>query len=284
MTNPWCVAALTFAVVGVGCAPPSPTARVSPEGGVGALVMAHGGSDEWNRAVSDLIEPLSARIPTALAFGMADPVTLQAAVNTLEGLGVTQIVVVRLFVSGHSFLTRTEYLFGLRSDLPGVDDPPAPVRRSADVTVSTHGLVDSPLSGAILADRVRDLSTRPDHEAVLILAHGMGRDDENNHLLRQLNSLADSVRALGSFIDVRVATLREDWEAKRDRAEVDVRSFVAKHADRGHRVIVVPFRLSGFGPYRDVLDGLEYVSNGVGLIPHPKIAEWIGKQVAAAMP
>jgi hypothetical protein len=255
---------------------------VEPDAGVGALVMAHGGSDEWNRTVEDAIEPLRAQIPTVVAFGMANPVTLQAAVDTLESRGVKRIVVVRLFISGQSFFTRTEYLFGLRTDLPGVSDPPAALRRSAEITVTEEGLVDSPQSGAILADRVRALSTGPDREAVLILAHGMEPDEENDRLLRQLNSLADSVRALGPFREVRVATLREDWEAKRAPAEADIRSFVAKHADRGHRVIVVPFRLSGFGPYREVLDGLEYVSDETGLLPHGKIADWIREQITAA--
>jgi hypothetical protein len=43
---------------------------------------------------------------------------------------------------------------------------------------------------------------------------------------------------------------------------------------------VIPFRVHGFGPYADVLEGLEYVSDGKGLIPHSEIAHWLEQQVA----
>ena len=39
-------------------------------------------------------------------------------------------------------------------------------------------------------------------------------------------------------------------------------------------MIVVPARLSGFGPYAEVLEGLDYVGTS-GLLPHPLITEWI---------
>jgi hypothetical protein len=41
---------------------------------------------------------------------------------------------------------------------------------------------------------------------------------------------------------------------------------------------VIPFRVQGFGPYAKVLEGLDYVSDGQGLIPHPSVTEWIGHQ------
>lgn len=50
----------------------------------------------------------------------------------------------------------------------------------------------------------------------------------------------------------------------------------------GERVIVVPFRLSGFGPYAEVLEGLEYEADGRGLLPHPQLSEWIRQSAAQA--
>ena len=52
--------------------------------------MAHGGDGEWNQAVVDAVEPLRAPLPTALAFGMADPTSLAAGVDSLSGCAPTR--------------------------------------------------------------------------------------------------------------------------------------------------------------------------------------------------
>ena len=92
----------------------SPTAET-----FGVLVMAHGGTEEWDRTVRDAVAPIAAAVPTAIAFGMADADSLQAATTELEQRGVTRIAVVRLFISGASFLERTEQILGLRPGAPG---------------------------------------------------------------------------------------------------------------------------------------------------------------------
>ena len=71
-----------------------------------------------------------------------------------------------------------------------------------------------------------------------------------------------------------VVTLREDWEEERVAAEHDIRRRVAAEASAGRQVIVLPFRLFGFGPYAEVLNGLEYRA-GHGLLPHDAVAEWV---------
>jgi hypothetical protein len=38
----------------------------------GILLMAHGGSEEWNRAVEEVVVPLASRQPVEISFGMAD--------------------------------------------------------------------------------------------------------------------------------------------------------------------------------------------------------------------
>src|SRR5262245_49914568 len=68
----------------------------------GLLIMAHGGSPDWNKAVLAAVEPLKDRYPVEVAFGMADACSLQEGVRTLETKGVRKVGVVRLFVSGES--------------------------------------------------------------------------------------------------------------------------------------------------------------------------------------
>lgn len=98
---------------------------------VGVLVMAHGGDPAWNAVVEEAVAPLRALRPTALAYGMADAESLQHAVYDLERQGVRKIAVVRLFLSGDSFLTRTEKILGVA---PGAGP-------KADLAVSDHDAV-----------------------------------------------------------------------------------------------------------------------------------------------
>ncbi len=80
------------------------------------------------------------------------------------------------------------------------------------------------------------------------------------------------------FTDLHVETLREDWPRARKAAEQRIRAFVRAGNQAGETVLVIPFRVSGFGPYRRVLQGLEYKADGRGFLPHPAITEWMQTQ------
>jgi hypothetical protein len=89
---------------------------------VGVLILAHGGSPEWNKSVIDATGAIKNDYPVEVAFGMALPRTMQEGIDKLESQGVNKIIVVPLFISSYSFIIRqNEYLFGLREELA---DPP----------------------------------------------------------------------------------------------------------------------------------------------------------------
>jgi sirohydrochlorin cobaltochelatase len=282
----------------LGCAVEHPTTQnaAPPEpkrDDFGVLVMAHGGPPEWNAAVLDAVKPLQAQQPVEVAFGMADAISIRDAVAELERGGVRRIAVVRLFVSGSSWLERTEQIVGV---LPGAPahDPAAHteahgghsmaffrVDSSSSFAISTAGLAEAEEMGPILADRAKALSKDPAHEDVLVLAHGPGDDTENEQWLAQIDARAEAIRAAAPFRRVEVATLREDWPEERKVAEQRIRAFVERAKAEGGRAIVIPFRVHGFGPYADVLQGLEYSSSGDGLLPHPNVTAWIERQVTS---
>ncbi|VAX40336.1 hypothetical protein MNBD_PLANCTO03-1900, partial [hydrothermal vent metagenome] len=279
------------------------------------------------------------------AFGMAKTSTLKAAVERLDAQGVDHIAVVRMFISGSSFLDKTEYILGLRESLdseaghtmpavttphsspkdslhtppkgkphkPGMKDmpgthaeeageghrkmdmpgsmggsmmmePPVPIESDATFFLSTEGVGASPLIDDILLARVRALSIDPATEAILILAHGPGDDAENEQWLIDMERRADRLGGFGPFVEIRCETLREDWPGRRAEAEKRIRAFVKAQDEAGVRVLVVPFRVAGFGPYGKVLEGLDYTADGLGFSPHPNMTRWIDQTARATLP
>ena len=270
-------------------------------GDLGVLVMAHGGGTVWNAEVTAMLEPLHKDYPLEIAFGMADPSTIQDAVRKLEQRGARRIAVVRLFISGESWYERTEQILGVR---PGAEPRAADshaghaghaaapavghgghdmslwrIETGAGFALRTEGLADAPEMGAVLVQRARGLSKQPQRESLLILAHGPETDDENARWLAKIDARAEAVRKAVPFREVRVETLREDWPEKRQAAEARVRGFVEQASRDGGTAIVIPYRVQGFGPYAKVLEGLTYLSDGKGLLPSPEVEQWVRRQV-----
>ncbi len=85
----------------------------------GVLILAHGGSPRWDSLVLETVKPLRRRYTVEVAFGMANPTTMQKAITALERRGVSQIVAVPLFISSHSpIIEQTRYLLGLTDSFP----------------------------------------------------------------------------------------------------------------------------------------------------------------------
>ena len=272
----------------------SPGASHGGSSDFGVLLMAHGGASEWNEGILAAVEPLRDQFTIEVAFGMADAVTIQEAVQRLEARGVRRIGVVRLFVSGESWYDRTEQILGLRDGAPprpvatgrtheaGHGDHATEfwrVRTEASFALTTQGLAEAAEMGTVLCDRARALSDNPQREDVLTLAHGPGDDAENKRWIANIDARAGAIRNCLPFRRVQVMTLREDWPEEREEAERRIREFVERARDEGGTAIVIPFRVHGFGPYEQVLDGLDYVSDGQGLIPHANVTKWIAEQI-----
>lgn len=51
-----------------------------------------------------------------------------------------------------------------------------------------------------------------------------------------------------------------------------------RRTSAGWRAIVIPFRVQGFGPYAEVLQGLEYLADGRGLVPDTEVTAWVRRQ------
>ena len=250
--------------------------------------MAHGGGADWNKQVDASLAGLRDRLPVSLAFGMANPETLQASLDSLRNHGASTVAVVRLFISGDAFLHQTEFLFGLRSDPPEqaimghhlMDGAHLkPLKTDSRILLDRQGMVGSSEAARILLARANESTSGPEKTGVMIIAHGMGSEDDNNRLLDAMRDAAEALRS-ADYGEVYVAALREDWTEPRAEAEQQIRATVAEMGARRDHVVVIPYRISGFGPYGDVLSGLDYTPTD-GLLPHHLVTEWIASRATA---
>lgn len=120
----------------------------------GILLLAHGGSAEWNTRVVELARTIDRTTPVEIAFGIATRGNLQAAVDRLAARKVTEIVPVPLFISSwSSVVTSSEYLLGLRAQAPpdlalfAKMDHPDPVASPADPSHAGHDATTARLAG-----------------------------------------------------------------------------------------------------------------------------------------
>ena len=215
--------------------------------------------------------------------------------QNLSHVGEGKFGVVRLFISGESWLERTAQILGIQDGAPARPTPDPVmhgehaghavqhtghriefwrVDSNARFRLSQEGLSEAPEMDAVLVERTLALSQDPRHEDVLILAHGPGDDAENERLIRYISERINALHENYNFNNIKVATLREDWPEKRDAAQKIVRDYVAAAHASGRTALVVPYRVYGFGPYAEVLDGLDYVADETGLVPHPAVAGW----------
>jgi hypothetical protein len=121
----------------------------------------------------------------------------------------------------------------------------------------TAALNDHPIVADILASRARSISRNPAEEAVVIVAHGPVGDEENRRWLADMASLAGRVGQAERFASIDYLTLRDDApKAVRDQATAELRTLVARRAEEGRRVLIVPLLVSFGGIERRVRERL----------------------------
>jgi sirohydrochlorin ferrochelatase len=262
----------------------------------GILLLAHGGAADWNQRVNALAAAIDASQPVEVAFGMASRPSIQAAIDKLIARGATSIVAVPLFISSHSsVVTSTEYLLGLRKDMPadlrvfakmnhgahGGHNAHAPAP-APDAAHAHHSTADAPvvdnttpvtasvpirmtsalnrhsLVGEILIDRARAISRSAASEAVIVVAHGPVPDDDNHKWLADMKVLSEQIDGSTSFAAIKYLTVRDDAPKPiRDAAAAELRQLVQEQTAQGRRVLIVPLLLSYGGIEKGIRQRLE---------------------------
>jgi sirohydrochlorin cobaltochelatase len=265
---------------------------------VGTIVVAHGGDSTWNAFVMDAAKSAQTGGPVEVSFLMgpaARSTRFQDAVATLERQNVSAIVVVPALVSSHSgHYEQIRYLAGdsvaldermqHHLHMAGIQRPNArvPLRLA-------RAMDNAPQIARVLLDRARALTSAPDKRAVLIVGHGPNSAEDYAAWMANLRPIADSVKAWGTFRDVRVELVRDDAPGPvRAEAVRRARELIElQHLVTGEPVIVVPVLVSKGAISRDKLPndlrGMPIVYSGEPLLPHPAMVRWIEERVRGAL-
>lgn len=256
----------------------------------GLLLMAHGGTEEWNEAVQNATTEISDKYPVEIAFGMADAGSIEESVRRLEGLGVEDVGVVRMFVSGESWYERTQQILGILEGAPskGANETPPntfmpmgfwKIETDIKFHLSEDGLADATEMDEVIVSRIKGLIRQPEREVAIVIAHGTGSDEEDSRWVKKITQRTETAKLTLGLRDIKVFTLREDWFAKRGEAESNIRTYMESVINDGLNPLVIPFRVHGFGPYARVLEGLDYRADKLGLLPHVNVNLWVANQL-----
>lgn len=251
---------------------------------IGVVIMPHGSTQPWNDAVETTIQPLLAKYPIEMAYGMGDPYIIQDAVSRLEQRGIRHIVFVRMYALDTHMKPLTDYILGLNDRSPA--DPHggghgagagAPPQVRTAVRFSTFGGYEqNPEIALVLHKRIAELSKDPANETVLLLAHGEGTEEGNNKWLSVMNQNIERLRQdphCAKLKTIKALTVREDWPKEREKAVADVRATIDEASKQG-RVLIIANRLYGSGPYKKILKGLNFELNEKGLVD-PVLTRWL---------
>lgn len=245
----------------------------------GVLVISHGSrSEHWVRLVDEVVHAVQVPkgIPVYSSFlEIVEGRLIQDGITHLESLGVTDIIVVPLFISsGSTHIDEISYALGVKPKpiLP-TDMTPFAIRA---VIHFTAPIDDDPVIAQIVYEKMKPLSADPSNEIVLLVGHGSIERDFHLLWRRGLEKLALRLKERGGFDEVDVAMLLPNQiPAKMNRW-----SKLKPH----HTILVVPLFLSeGYFTNEVIperLQGYNYQYNGRSLLPHPLLARWIERQTA----
>jgi sirohydrochlorin ferrochelatase len=202
---------------------------------------------------------------------------IQDGIDALEVQGVTDLIVVPLFVSsGSTHLDEISYALGLQPE-PVLETDMTPFRRSATVHMASP-IDDHPLIAELVWDKMRELSVRPEREVLLLIGHGSEEKGFHERWRSMLERLAARVRGIGGLAEADIAMLLPDqaadklrlWRERRPDCDVIAAPFFL--SEGYFTSTVVPSRL---GEDRRV----KY--NGRALLPSPLISRWMEEQIAS---
>ncbi|OAB44644.1 sirohydrochlorin chelatase [Paenibacillus antarcticus] len=243
----------------------------------GVLIISHGSREPiWVALVDEAVNqlPLQDTIPVAVSFlEIVEGRLIQDGIHLLEEQGVTDIIVIPLFVSsGSTHVDEIAYALGVK-EKADCDTDLEPFHIQANIHYGKP-MDDDDDVAQMVWDKVRSLCVDVDQKVILLVGHGSIYEGFRERWEKGISSLALKVQAISGVIAVDFALLNPN--SVQERTEYWQREY-------GYQVIVAPLFLSeGYFTRKIIperLKGLSYHYSGQALLPHPLISQWIGRQV-----
>ena len=274
----------------------------------GLLVITHGAPwSQWNQPVLDLEKAVVKELGGDNPFGkvkfvfmeFAEP-TVADGVKELEDAGCSRIIAVPLLIapSTHSHWD-IPALLGIYSDTEmekQLKEEGAKIIRSKLPITLTPTLADSGVIEEIMLKRVKELSTQPDNEAVILLAHGdyitgslwddflkkttiyicgktgisygnwafveMGQDyDKAVSAISLAGGSRKKIIVVGAYLSMGIDGLHSRWLAQSKSMSDSMPHPVPESAI----------------PESDPFEGLEIILGKKGLLPDSMVGKWIAE-------
>jgi sirohydrochlorin ferrochelatase len=243
---------------------------------VGLLLVAHRYAPESVTHLRTLVFAAGVRGRLATIGHDADD-EIRQGLRALQGEAHDAVAVVPAFVaSGSRFARRATELATAASAETGMR---ATVTGALDASAEVMD---------ILADRARRLGESPSRQALMLVGHGPVADDDQDQWDALGASVAAGVLERTGFAVVEAGVVRDDAEPDRRAAAVTVlRDRIGRlAAETGRPVVVVPWILGAGRLTRERLPadlaGLDVRYDGRPMLPHPALARWVTRQLAAA--
>jgi sirohydrochlorin ferrochelatase len=248
----------------------------------GVLVISHGSRNaEWVHLVDQAVAAVEVDpdMPIYSSFlEIIEGRLIQNGIYSLEQQGVTDILVVPLFVSsGSTHIDEISYALGVIPE-PILATDMVPLHIQARIHWGTP-IDDEEEIAQILYGKIKPLSEQPSREIVLIIGHGSVEKGFHLRWRKGLETLASRLKGIGGFDEVDVAMLLPD-QVKRK-----MKKWARLKPD--HTVIAAPLFLSeGYFTNQVIplrMREFSYKYNGKTILPHPLISRWMEKQIRHMM-
>ncbi|MEO3946200.1 CbiX/SirB N-terminal domain-containing protein [Gorillibacterium sp. CAU 1737] len=266
----------------------------------GVLIVSHGSRDsEWVRLVDTAVAgvPFPEGTPVSCCFlEQVEGRLIQDGVRELEAQGVTDLLVLPLFVSsGSSHVEEIAQAFGVRfvPDSLEEEEAEAEISAAADSSYARERIpslalrsrvhMGQPLEeDAILAQiiyaKIEEQQADPTKEALLLVAHGSSDPRLERRYRRMIRKLAARLQAMAGYGEAKTALLLPDSEEVRRKVD----RLSSKAPDRMVRVIPV-FLSEGVFTHQVIPSRLaeshgQYAYMEGALLPSPMISVWLLEQ------
>jgi sirohydrochlorin ferrochelatase len=246
---------------------------------VGVLVISHGSrSTRWVRLVDEAVGTVRARlgVPVVSAFlEIVEGRLIQDGIDELEALGVTEMIVVPLFISsGSTHVEEIAWALGMRAECR-VETRLAAFRLQSRIHLCAPIDDDGDIAD-ILYEKLLPLSSAPERELLLVVGHGSKLEGFRKEWRHMLERMANRLCEKGGFAAGDGAMLATD--------EIGEKLAAWRERTPGITPIVVPMFISeGYFTEKVIperLIGYDVRYNGRSLLPHSLVARWMERRIA----